>query len=124
MYIVKLAELTGASRKAIHHYESLGLIPVPQRKGCYRIYSETDANLICIIKRAQSLGFSLKEITGVISMTGKTRKLPLEMVVELIERKRADLREIINSALSQDRQLEELQADYLCNSGEACSGAP
>lgn len=124
MYIGKLAKLTGASRKAIHHYEALGLIPAPQRKGRYRIYSETDANLICIIKCAQSLGFSLKEITGVVSTTGKTRKLPVEMVVELIDRKRKDLREIINSALSQDRQLAELQADFLCDSGEACSDAP
>ena len=124
MYIGTLAKLTGASRKAIHHYESLGLIPVPQRKGRYRIYSETDANLICIIKCAQSLGFSLKEITGVVSTTGKTRKLPVEMVVRLIDHKRKDLREIINSALSQDRQLAELQADFLCTSGEACSGTP
>lgn len=30
----------GASRKAIRLYESLGLIPEPQRKGRYRIYSE------------------------------------------------------------------------------------
>ncbi|MDO8891952.1 MAG: MerR family transcriptional regulator [Sulfurimicrobium sp.] len=120
MYIGALAKLTGASRKAIHHYELLGLIPVPQRKGRYRIYNEVDAHLICIIKRSQTLGFSLKEITDVISTTGKTGKLPVNMVVELIERKREDLREIINSALSKDRQLAELQADFLCNSGETC----
>ncbi len=124
MYIGKLAKLTGTSRKAIHHYESLGLIPLPQRKGRYRIYSETDAHLICIIKCARSLGFSLKEITGVVSMTGKTQKLPVEMVVDLIDRKRKDLRETINSALSQDRQLAGLRADFLCKSHEACSVAP
>lgn len=124
MYIGALAKLTGASRKAIHHYESLGLIPVPQRKGRYRIYSEADANLICIIKRAQSLGFSLREITGLISTTGKTRKLPVEMVIALIDRRRRDLQEIIDAALSQDRQLAELKADFLCNSCEACSDTP
>lgn len=124
MYIGTLAKLTGASRKAVHHYESLGLIPVPQRKGRYRIYSETYVNLICIIKRAQSLGFSLKEITSLISTTGKTRKLPVEMVIALIDRRRKDLREIISAALSQDRQLAELQADFLCNSSEACSDTP
>ena len=124
MYIGTLAKLTGASRKAIHHYESLGLIPVPQRKGRYRIYSETDANLICIIKRAQSLGFSLKEITGLISTTGKTRKLPAEMAIALIDHRRKDLRDIINVALSQDQQLAELQADFICNFGEACSDIP
>lgn len=117
MYIGKLAELTGVTRKAIRHYESLGLIPKPQRNGRYRIYSEADANLICMIKRAQSLGFSLKEITGVVSIRAKTRQLPVELVVELIDTKRKELRDIVNTALSKDKQLAELQADLLRNSG-------
>lgn len=116
MYIGKLAELTGATRKAIRHYESLGLIPEPQRNGRYRIYSEADANLICMIKRAQSLGFSLKEITGVVSIRAKTRRLPVELVVELIDTKRKELRNIVNDALSKDEQLAALQADLLRNS--------
>jgi len=126
MYIGKLAKLSGASRKAIHHYELLGLIPVPQRKGRYRIYNETDVNLICMIKRAQFLGFSLKEMAGIISTTAKTQKLPIEMMVELIDRKRRELLESINSILSRDRQLAELQADLRCKSGEVevCSVIP
>ncbi len=118
MYIGALAKLTSASRKAIRHYESLGLIPVPQRKGRYRIYSEADANLICMIKRAQSLGFSLKEIMGVASVKAKTGKLPVEMVTDLINLKRTELRDIVRSALSKDKQLAELQADLLSNSGK------
>lgn len=117
IYIGKLAKLTGATRKAIRHYESLGLIPEPQRNGRYRIFSEADANLICMIKRAQSLGFSLKEITGVVSIRAKTRQLPVELVVELIDTKRKELRDIVNTALSKDKQLAELQADLLHNSG-------
>jgi len=116
MYIGALAKLTGASRKAIRHYESLGLIPAPQRNGRYRIYSETDANLICMIKRAQSLGFGLKEIKGVVSVRAKTRQIPVEMVAELIDRKRKELRDIVDNALSQDRQLAELRADLLRDS--------
>lgn len=33
LYIGKVAEMTGAWRKAIRHYESLGLLPAPQRRG-------------------------------------------------------------------------------------------
>lgn len=116
MYIGALAKLTGASRKAIQHYESLGLIPVPQRKGRYRIYSASDADLVCMIKRAQSLGFSLKEITGVVSARAKTRQLPVEMVTELIEIKRRELRDLIDKTLEKDKQLATLQAE-LRNSG-------
>lgn len=117
MYIGKLAKLTGASRKAIRHYESLGLIPEPQRKGRYRIYSEADTNLICMIKRAQSLGFSLKEITDVVSVRAKTRTLPVEMVTVLIDLKRRELRDFIDNALARDKQLAELQAELIKNSG-------
>ncbi len=119
MYIGTLAKLTGASRKAILHYELLGLIPTPQRKGHYRIYSEADADLICMIKRAQSLGFNLKEITAVVSMRAKTRKLPVEMVIELISCKRKELRAVIDHALARDQQLAELQAELLNNSSSA-----
>jgi DNA-binding transcriptional MerR regulator len=62
MYIGKLAELTGATRKAIRHYESIGLIPSPQRKGNYRIYTTLDVHLMKIIRQAQSVGFSLAEL--------------------------------------------------------------
>lgn len=119
MYIGELAKRTGITRKAIHHYETLGLIPAPQRKGRYRIYNEADANLICMIKRAKSLGFSLKEIIDVVSVRAKTQKLPVEMVVALIDLKRKNLRDIVNNAILQDRQLAELQAELLGKSVES-----
>jgi MerR family transcriptional regulator, copper efflux regulator len=119
MYIGELAKRTGTTRKAIHHYETLGLIPVPQRKGRYRIYNEADANLICMIKRAKSLGFSLKEIIDVVSVRAKTQKLPVEMVVALIDLKRKNLRDTVNNAILQDRQLAELQAELLGKSVES-----
>lgn len=117
MYIGKLAKLTGATQKAIRHYEKLGLIPEPQRIGRYRIYNDADTTLICMIKRAQSVGFSLKEITDVVSIRAKTRQLPVELVVELIDSKRKELRDIVNKALSKNEQLAALQTDLLRNAG-------
>jgi len=35
MLIGRVSELTGATRKAIRHYESIGLITPPDRKGSY-----------------------------------------------------------------------------------------
>lgn len=123
MYIGELAKLTGASRKAIHHYEALGLIPQPPRKGRYRIYRATDVDLVAMIKCAQSLGFSLKEIAGVTSAAAQTGTLPAEMVLELIERKRQTLRQTIDRALAHDRQLVALQADLRRNAGLCSSPA-
>ncbi len=120
MYIGALSKLTGVSRKAILHYEALGLIPESQRKGRYRVYAEIDADLICMIKRAQSLGFSLKEIRDVVSKRAQTRQLPVEMVLELIEAKRKELRDVISNAQLQDRLLAELKADLLGMPSRQC----
>lgn len=62
MYIGQLAKMTGASRKAIYLYERMGLLPMPRRQGVYRVYGQQDAEIIALIKCAQSLGFRLKEL--------------------------------------------------------------
>jgi MerR family copper efflux transcriptional regulator len=62
MYIGKLAELCGATPKAIRLHEAMGLIPTPQRQGKYRIYSYGDVSLIYLIRRARAVGFSLAEL--------------------------------------------------------------
>lgn len=113
MYISTLSRLTGVSRKAIQHYESIGLMPVPKRMGRYRVYGDADADLIRMIKRAQFLGFSLKEIAGLALTRAKVRQCPTEMVLELIKAKRGELQNLIDKVNLQDRQLAELQADLL-----------
>jgi len=62
MYIGQLAKLSGASPKAIRHYESLGLLGNVERQGVYRVYRQQDVQIVQWIKQAQSLGFSLAEL--------------------------------------------------------------
>lgn len=96
MYIGKLAELTGATRKAIRHYESIGLIPSPQRKGNYRIYTMLDVHLVKMIRRAQSVGFSLaelNELTATKASTGSTGSFPIEIANQLIAEKQTQLQQ-------------------------------
>ena len=66
MYIGKLAELTGASRKAIRLYEELALIPAPSRKVKYRIYTDKNVALITMIKRVQAVGISHTSLRGAV----------------------------------------------------------
>ncbi|BDU39701.1 putative transcriptional regulator, MerR family [Vibrio nigripulchritudo MADA3029] len=61
LYIKEASELSGATQRAIRLYESLGLLTV-SRSGKYRIYTETNVNLIKMIKEAQTLGIKLSEI--------------------------------------------------------------
>ena len=117
MYIGKLAELTGATRKAIRLYESLGLIPVPGRKGNYRVYSGNDVVLINMIRRAQTVGFSLAELKELIALKAKSNRFPIEVANELIAKKRETLRNDMNRIMSLDRRLTELADELKRNFG-------
>jgi DNA-binding transcriptional MerR regulator len=55
---------SGVSAKAIRHYESLGLIPTVPRRGSYRLYRQEHIDAIRLIRKAQTLGFTLAELRG------------------------------------------------------------
>lgn len=120
MYIGQLSKLTGASRKAILLYESIGLIPTPKRKGNYRIYGERDAGIVRTIKRAQSLGFQLKELLGIIPGEMIGAQLSVGQLADLIEQKRRSLQKQIDEAKKKDRQLLELHESLISQSGCLC----
>jgi len=103
MLIGKVAEITGASCKAIRHYEALGIIPTPKRKGIYRVYSDLDIFLVHLIKTAQSLGFSLQEIKELTAAKARQNQFPLPLACLLLDEKRKAIREQI-------AHLEELEA--------------
>lgn len=113
LYIGKVAEATGASRKAIRHYESLGLLPAPKRRGKYRVYSERDVFLVHMIKHAQSFGFRLAELTELVAAKVNTNRFPLELANALFERKRTAIRVEINTLLQRDQGLVALKAEMI-----------
>ncbi|WP_020409066.1 MerR family transcriptional regulator [Hahella ganghwensis] len=67
MYIGKVSQLTGASPKAIRHYENLGLLPGTKRRGSYRVYGNQEVQMIRLIRQAQTLGFKLSEMSAVMN---------------------------------------------------------
>ncbi|AYG95140.1 Cu(I)-responsive transcriptional regulator [Brevundimonas naejangsanensis] len=69
MNIGKAAQATGVSAKMIRYYEAQGLIrPAERTEGNYRDFSERDLNDLRFIRRARSLGFSIEEITRLLSL--------------------------------------------------------
>lgn len=55
--------------ETVRYYERQGLVPPPpRRESGYRQYPEDTVRRIRFIKRAQELGFSLKEIAGLLSL--------------------------------------------------------
>ncbi|MGH8174818.1 MAG: Cu(I)-responsive transcriptional regulator [Steroidobacter sp.] len=89
--IGRAAEITGVTAKMIRHYESLGLIPRANRTlGDYRVYSANDLHALRFVRRARNLGFSMKEIEGLLGLwrnqrraSRQVKRLALEHIAEL-----------------------------------------
>jgi DNA-binding transcriptional MerR regulator len=101
--IGKVAAIAGASPKAIRHYEKLGLMPPPKRRGKYRVYSDRDVFLVHVLKHSQSFGFRLEEMRSLVAKKVAVNDFPLRLANALFDRKRTELR-------SRIRETEELLA--------------
>jgi MerR family mercuric resistance operon transcriptional regulator len=67
--IGQVAKQAGVNIETVRYYERQGLIPEPPRRTSgYRQYSSDFVKRIQFIKRAQALGFSLKEITELLDL--------------------------------------------------------
>lgn len=101
--IGRAAEITGVTAKMIRHYESLGLLPRVERTlGDYRVYTATDLHALRFIRRARGLGFSMKEIGGLLGLwrnqrraSAAVKRLALKHVEEL-DHKIAELQSMRN----------------------------
>ncbi len=69
MRIGELADQLGLNPKTIRYYESIGLLPAPDRTPSgYRDYDdERSAEVLTFIKAAQRLGISLDEIREILA---------------------------------------------------------
>lgn len=105
MKIGQVAARAGVNIDTVRYYERRGLLEEPERRPSgYREYPEETVLLIRFVKRAQDLGFTLKEIDELIGLrdgAGKRRKEVLalaEVKVRDIDQKLARL-QAMRSAL-------------------------
>jgi Cu(I)-responsive transcriptional regulator len=83
------AEQCGVSAKMIRYYESLGLLGKVRRTDSgYRQYSQAEVHVLRFIKRARDLGFSMAEITELVSLWNNRRRTSAS--VKRIAQKHAD----------------------------------
>ena len=95
--IGQVAKQAGVNIETIRFYEREGLIPEPPRNSArYRQYSPDFVKRILFIKRAQMLGFSLKEIVELLALRVEP-DIACDDVRKRAEVKRTDIEEKIQT---------------------------
>jgi len=85
MLIGDLATRAGLSAKTIRFYEQAGLLPQPPRTaGGYRDYPPGALDRLAFIRHAQSAGFTLADIRGVLAIRD-SGQAPCQHVSVLID---------------------------------------
>lgn len=114
MNIGQASNASGVTAKMIRYYEQIGLVrPADRTDSNYRSFSDRDINDLRFIKRARSLGFSVKEITNLLSLW-RDRTRPSREVKGIADGHVADLR----------TRIAEMQAmaDTLSALSDCCAG--
>ncbi len=113
--IGELAQRTETSAETLRYYEAEGLLPEPKRSGSgYRLYTEPDVGRVHFIRRARSMGFSLKEIGELLCLQVEKEITTCGEVKALAEHKLATIDQKIVA-------LEKMKA-ALKQITEACAG--
>lgn len=107
--IGQLAEKAEVNASTLRYYESVGLLPAPERKNGQRRYDERLLDRINFIKVAQQTGFSIQEIVVLLegfepgdSLSERWEQMAKKKRSELEERKKQlnSMIQILDSGLS------------------------
>ncbi len=101
MRIGELADSVGVNPKTIRYYESIGVLPEPERTASgYRDYDDSYAVRLTFIRTAQRLGITLDEVREILAFRERGEapcryvRGVLDMQVTSIERRIAELRDL------------------------------
>lgn len=110
------SEASGVSQRMIRHYEKIGLVPAPARRGSYRDYAHPDVHRLRFIANARDLGFPIEEIrtllglwsdrsrsSSEVKMLAQARADDLGRKAAALEDMRSTLLELVNRCHGDDR---------------------
>ena len=111
-FIGEAARQAGVSVRAIRFYERVSLLMPPARtdKG-YRVYSEEEVRLLQFIKKAQALGFSLKEIEEILTLR-RQKKVVCSHVERALHEKLAAIQQKVRELKAMEASLRRMAATW------------
>lgn len=114
-----VAKRGGVNVETIRYYQRRGLLHEPSKpSGGFRRYAQDSVKRVRFIKRAQSLGFTLEEVLGLLALDEKKACLETREIaahkLELIEQKIAGLSKIKKALSSLVRSCDASTAGAPC----------
>ncbi|QPK93629.1 MerR family transcriptional regulator [Actinomyces sp. zg-332] len=97
----EISKLTGVSIRTLQYYDKINLLsPSKYSKAGYRLYNDTDLELLQQILLFRELEFSLKDIRRIINSSNFDKEKALEQQIKLLSLKREHINNLI--ALARD----------------------
>lgn len=119
-YTVKqVSEMSGASIRALHHYEELGLLAPQRRPNGYRAYDSDDLARLQQILLFRACGMGLAEIARTIADPGYDEAAALRDHLAVLEAQKRDLETLINTV---EKTIESLEGDAVMSDKERFEG--
>ena len=123
MRIGELARRAGLSTKTLRYYESIGVLPEPDRTDSgYRDYPGSALEVLHFVRSAQAVGLSLGEIRGILAYRDRG-ETPCGHVLELIRRRAAEIDDQIARLEGMRAELRRLEGRARTLRPEECSPA-
>lgn len=118
--IGEVAKRAGIQTSAIRYYESVGILPRPQRLHGHRRYDVDVLSRLSLIRIAQSAGFTIAEIARLFD--GFDKEVPAsERWQELAHQKLIEVNALIDHAQAMKRLLEEELLRCNCETLDECA---
>ena len=89
--IEEVCRLSGVSRRTLQYYDNEGILSVKRSEENYRLYDETAMASLWEILWYKEMGFELKEIKNILTVTQKEKNNYLNEKIQIIEGKIQDL---------------------------------
>ena len=111
MFIRELAQQTGVPARTIRYYESIGLLPRPQRAvNNYRQYAVGDVERLRFIAGARNLGISLEDIAEILAARDNGIA-PCQRVLDTLAQRLTEIDRRMADLLALRESLQRLQSE-------------
>ena len=120
----QLASITGVSTDTLRHYERMRVIQLPRRTSAgYRQYPPETADRVRLVRRAMALGFSLEELSKVLTARDRGGA-PCRQVHALALEKLAKLDRQIDDLVALRGHMQEIVAEWETRLSTTPNGQP